>query len=927
MEQRNWVQAGQARLNDEIRGEKDIATLTCDVIACLADYVGAQVGALFLEENGRLKLRGRYAYRKHAALSEEFAWGEGLVGQAAADMKPILLSGVPEDYVVVGSALGQTAATNILVVPFLFDSQVTGVIELASLEPFSELHREFLSIVADAIAIGIVTAQARDQLKALLEETQRQAEELQAQQEELKTSNEELEEQTERLKASEERLKAQQEEMEVTNEELLEKNELLERQKREVEAARKAIQEKAEEVALASKYKSEFLSNMSHELRTPLNSLLILAQSLAQNKEGNLTEDQVESARIIYGGGNDLLNLINEILDLSKIEAGRMEFRLGAVPVAELAHGVQSAFRHVAEEKGLCLAVNVEDGSPVELSTDRQRLEQILRNLVSNAIKFTEEGSVTVAFGRPAPDTDLSRSGLSASDCLAVEVKDTGIGISPEQQKIIFEAFQQADTGTSRKYGGTGLGLSISRELARLLGGEIRLESEPDQGSVFSLYLPVTAKVPQSPKGERGTNDRDVQIFSRAGQSPVADSHPQISDDRENLADSDKTILVIEDDAGFAKVLCDKCHDRGFKCLAAPTGEAGLELAARHVPDGMILDMHLPGMDGWGVLDALKDDIRTRHIPVHIVSAEEATTESLRRGAIGHATKPLDEEQLERAFKKIEQTSAEDTKRVLIVEDDEGIRRSVKHLIEGRDVTVDEAATGKQAIEALRSTKYGCLILDLELPDMGGGEILRKMVAEGAELPPIIVHTARDLTEEQEMDLREHAESIVIKDVRSQERLLDEVSLFLHRVVGRMPEKKKQVIRNLHETEVLLNGKKVLIVDDDMRTSFAVSRLLSERGMIPVKAKSGEQALQVLATEPGVDLVLMDIMMPVMDGYETMKRIREQDEFRKLPIIALTAKAMPQDRRKCIDAGADDYLSKPIDQQRLISMMRVWLYR
>jgi CheY-like chemotaxis protein/signal transduction histidine kinase len=723
-------------------------------------------------------------------------------------------------------------------------------------------------------------------------------------------------------------------------------------------------------VALASKYKSQFLANMSHELRTPLNSLLLLAQGLAENKDGNLTDEQAESAKVIHDGGYELLTMINDILDLSKIEAGRIDLHIDEITVSDIAEGVRASFHPMCQEKGLSLEVLVNEDTPSEITTDRKRVEQILRNLVSNAVKFTEKGGVSVIFGqlslvnghqsaegndqwpmtsdaeqseandaaKPPMTTDGPMGQMTNDRWLSITVKDTGIGMTPEDQKKIFEAFQQANGGTARKYGGTGLGLSIARELASLLGGEIQLKSEPGRGSTFSLYLPIQSgaleRGAQTAEGGRKTAEGAFRNSEfRVPRSKTVSRFPfrapsSVPDDRESLEKGDRAILVIEDDPKFARLLCDKCHDRGFKCLAAPTGEAGLDLVSKYLPHGVILDIRLPGMDGWTVLGTLKDDIRTRHIPVHVISVEEETTKSLQKGAIAHVTKPLNQEELENAFKRIEETLKERTKRVLLVEDEAEIRRSVKQLIGNGDVKVDEVATGEQAIEALRGTRYGCLILDLGLPDMNGGELLRRVRSEGIELPPVIIHTARDLTEQEEMDLREHAESIVIKDVRSQERLLDEVSLFLHRMVEKMPEKKKQVIQNLYETDVLLKDKKVLVVDDDMRTTFALSRILSERGMKPLKAGNGEQALQVLEQEPDVDLVLMDIMMPVMDGYEAIRRIRSAErETRKIPIIALTAKAMPEDRKTCIEAGANDYLSKPVDQERLISMMRVWLYR
>jgi signal transduction histidine kinase/DNA-binding response OmpR family regulator/HAMP domain-containing protein len=925
----DWLKTGIARLNEVMRGDPDVATLSAKVIAEMAQYLGAQVGALYTMGNSQhpsLSLTGSYAYRARKNLSNVFKLGEGLVGQAALEKQQILIKNIPDDYIRVTSGLGEGLPRFICVTPFLYEDRIKGVVELGTFNDVSEQEMEYLAQAMPALATAVESAHARTQLAAAFEESQRFGQELQVQQEELRAANEELEEQTKRLQESEEALKAQQEELRVINEELEEKNELLGRQKQEVEAARSQIQEKAEEVAMASKYKSEFLANMSHELRTPLNSLLLLAQNLAQNKAGNLTEEQVESVRVIHESGSDLLSLINEILDLSKIEAGRMDLRMTAGSVSDLCDGIRAAFGHVAREKGLALEIDVEPETPDEFTTDIKRAVQVIRNLISNAIKFTEEGHVAVTFGRPAAGVDLSRSGLDPAQTLKIEVRDTGIGVAQRDHKRIFEAFQQSDGGTARKYSGTGLGLSISRELAHLLGGEIQLRSEPGLGSTFTFYFPI---VPQAGRNNRPAPLKEAP-YNLPGDEPgrrMAAQEPQLPDDRNEIAKGDHVILVIEDDPKFAKVLYDTCHERRFKCLIALTGETGLRLSAQHLPDGIVLDIRMPGMDGWAVLDALKNDMRTRHIPVHVISVEEAGTESLRKGAVGHATKPLTREELEGAFEKLEQISAEKKKRVLLVEDDEKMRRTVKLLIGDGDVKVDEAATGDEALQAMRTTRYGCLVLDLGLPDINGIELLARMEREGLTLPPVIVHTSRDLTEQEEFDLRGHAESIVIKDVRSQERLLDEVSLFLHRVVGKMPEKKKQMIRSLHETDALLKEKKVLIVDDDMRTTFAVSRLLTEHGVIALKAGNGKQALEALAREPDVDLVLMDIMMPLMDGYETMQQIRRQDRFRRLPIIALTAKAMPDDRLKCIEAGASDYLPKPVDQDRLVSMMRVWLYR
>ena len=995
VDKQSWLQTGLARLNDVMRGGQDIIELSGKVITELTTRLNAQIGAFYVisteledKEKSKIKnqkskiakLTGSYAFTKRKNLSHEFRLGEGLVGQAALEKQRILLRNVPADYMQVNSSIVQGTPRFVCVAPFLFEDEVRGVVEIGSVHEITDRQLEYLDQALTAVAVAVQTAQSRTELSKALSDSRALSEELQAQQEELKASNEELEGQTQRLKQSEERLRVQQEELQVTNEELEEKGELLERRNKEIE-------EKAEELALASKYKSEFLANMSHELRTPLNSLLLLAQGLAQNKTGNLSKEQVESAQIIYDGGNDLLNLINEILDLSKIEAGRMELHLGTVRVSDLAEGVQAAFKHMAEQKKLSLDVKVTEDAPTEITSDRQRIDQVIRNLMSNAIKFTDQGGVSVIFDCRLPIADRhlesrnqkseirnvrvaenkseqrvgvqdaewqksdreianQKSKIKNQKCLALSVTDTGIGIAPEQRRIIFEAFQQADGGTSRKYGGTGLGLSITRELANLLGGEVRLESEPGKGSTFTLYLPLDVSAERKATGETapveftgdgtgtagGVSEETVAV-PVSGQGTLSEEARRkadalrIEDDRAELASDDRTILVIEDDPRFSRLLLQKCHEKDFKCLAAPTGEEGLELAAKHLPSAVLLDIRLPGMDGWAVLSALKDDTRTRHIPVHVVSVEGDSTEARSKGAVGHAPKPLNMEALEETFQTFERVSAGKTRRVLVVEDDPAIRRETVRLIADADVAVDEAGSGAEAMEAVRATTYDCMVLDLGLPDMDGNELLRRLSRDGVDLPPVIVNTARDLTRAEETDLREHAGSIVIKDVRSQERLLDEVSLFLHRVVSQMPETKRRIIRDLHDTDSLLQGRKVLVVDDDMRTTFAMSRFLADRGMKPLKAENGERALRLLKEHPDVSLVLMDIMMPVMDGYECMKQIRAQERFRKLPIICLTAKAMPEDRQKCLEAGANDYMPKPVDEERLVSMMRVWLCR
>ncbi|MBT3381246.1 MAG: response regulator [Lentisphaerae bacterium] len=941
-QRQDWLKAGIAQLSDIMRGDPDIIELSGRAIAEITTYLGAQVGAFYVldpdRDNGVLSLIGSYAYNRRKDLSNEFRLGEGLAGQAALEKQRIILRNVPDDYMQITSTLVEGVPRSVCVSPFLAADRVRGVIEIGSLHETTDLQLEYLDQALAAVAVAVQTAQGRTKLTAALKESRALSEELQAQQEELRSANEELEEQTTQLRSSEEKLQAQQEELQVTNEELEEHNRALERQKREIEEANQAlertrrdIETKAEELALASKYKSEFLANMSHELRTPLNSLLILSRDLADNRDSNLTADQVESANVIYSSGNDLLGLINEILDLSKIEAGRMELQAEEIAVQDLADDVQRAFRHMAEDKGLELRVEIGE-VPATIRSDRGRLDQILRNLLSNAIKFTEQGSVSVTFGQAQAEGCLSQGDLRTEGAMAITVQDTGIGIPAAKRDVVFEAFQQVDGSTARKYGGTGLGLSISRELAGLLGGEIQLESEEGRGSTFTLCLPLDCGGTDRGAARSGSDCTSDVTEAEEVSTPTTGAEPGqpvlVPDDRESLQDNDTVILVIEDDRYFAKLLHDRCHERGHKCLIAGTGEDGLALAEEHGPAAIILDLRLPGIDGWNVLDLLKDSPRTRHIPVHIMSGDDIDTEVLRKGAIGYLAKPARHEELEEAFGRIEGVIERTVKALLVVEDDGNLRRSIIKLVGDTDVKSDGVATGGEAIAKLKSGEYDCMVLDLSLPDMTGFDLLRQVKAmEDIVAPPAIVYTGRELTREEEKELHEHAESIIVKGVRSEERLLDEVSLFLHRVVGQLPKGKRQMILDLHDADKLLRDKRILIVDDDMRSMFALSKALTRKGMQVLKAEDGEGALALLGKEPGVDLVLMDIMMPGMDGHETTRRIRAQQSFQQLPIIALTAKAMKEDREKCIAAGANDYLPKPVEIERLLSMMRVWLYR
>ncbi len=930
-EARDWFKTGQNELNRAMQGDQDEQSLARNVIGCLAKYLGAQVGVLYLfdEKNTELRLTGSYAFTKRKGLGDVIHIGEGIAGQAAFEKELISVTDIPSDYLRISSALGDTAPRNITALPFLYEGRLLGVIELGSFREFDDRVIAFLADSAENIAVGFNSALADRKIKYLLQESRQQAEELQTQQEELKAANEELTAQAEALKISETRLIEQQEELQATNDELEQKARFLAKQKAEIaeknrhlEASQLAVRQKADALESAGKYKSEFLANMSHELRTPLNSMLILARGLADNESGNLSEDETQAAKIIYKGGNDLLKLINEILDLSKIEAGKMSINIDAVPLAGLVENVRTGFERMADEKGLKLECRTDDTLPETIQTDQLRLEQIIRNFMSNAVKFTEKGSVT--FSVQQPESDLFQITAGQQNIIAISVSDTGIGIPKDKQSDIFEAFQQADGGTARKYGGTGLGLAISRELARLLGGEIRLKSEPGKGSIFTLCLPI------APGAGNPGRINPVSSVSEAADPNVASAvMPQVPDDRDSLGKEDKVILIIEDDPNFAKILLNRCHEKNFKGLISASGEEGLTLAEKHRPEAVILDIRLPGMDGWAVLDRLKANPDTRHIPVHLMSAENASPDALKKGAVGFLTKPVQKEELDAAFRKLETFIAKEIKDLLIVEDDENMRKSIRQLIAaGQDVNITEAGTGKEAFGALRNRTFDCMVLDLGLPDMTGFELLDRLEQDKTvSIPPVIVYTARELSAEEDEQLRRYSETIIVKGVRSQDRLLDETSLFLHRMVSNMPQEKRKIIARLSDKDSMFRDKKILLADDDMRNVFALSKILRERGMKVLKAEDGTKALSLLDNYPETDLVLMDIMMPVMDGYEAMKKIREQNRFRKLPVIALTAKAMQGDRAKCIAAGASDYLTKPVDTERLLSMMRVWLSR
>jgi CheY-like chemotaxis protein/signal transduction histidine kinase len=830
--------------------------------------------------------------------------GESLIGQCALEKRRMLLHDLPPETVPVGSGLFRTIPRNVIVLPILFEDEVKAVIELASLSAFTPSHLAFLEQLTASIGIVLNSIEATMQTEALLVQSQQLAAELQTQQRELQQTNEALAQ------------KAQQ---------LAEQNAEVERKNQEIEQARRALEEKATELALTSKYKSEFLANMSHELRTPLNSILILGQQLGDNTEGNLSIKQVEFARTIHGAGTDLLNLITDILDLSKIESGTVTVVAEEVLVASVIDGVARPFRHEAESRKLQLDVDIEVTLASTMTTDAKRLQQVLKNLLSNAFKFTETGGVKLSVARVERGWSFDHPVLNrAGAVLAFEVRDSGIGIPPEKQRIIFEAFQQADAGTSRKYGGTGLGLAISRELANLLGGEIQLRSTPGLGSTFTLYLPQTYAGAEA--GEAAAARAEAKSFPvlSVAERPVE----KIPDDRAVLAPGDAVLLIVEDDPAYARIVVDQAREKGFKVLVAMRGGEALALAREFHPTAISLDVFLPDMLGWTVLSQLKQDPALRHIPVQIVTLDEDRQHGLARGAFSFLPKPTTTEGLDEALVRLKNYAKPRSRRLLVVEDNEAEQISIAELLGHNDVEIDLVGSGKAALEAMRAQSYDCAVLDLRLPDMSGFQVLEHVRDDKALADvPVVVFTGKELTPEEDARLHTLARSVVVKGVESPERLLDETALFLHRILTDLPPEKQLMLDRLHRSDDDLVGKTVLVVDDDVRNIFALSSVLERRGMNVLTAGTGHEAIEMLEERSDVAIVLMDIMMPEMDGYQTMQAIRRKPVQRRLPIIALTAKAMKGDREKCLDAGASDYLAKPVNTEQLLSALRMWLHR
>ena len=960
-----------SELGDRMRGDMTLQQLGNNMLTYLVPTMEAQVGAFYSFDDATetLTLNSSYALQRRKNLANEFALGESLVGQCALEKKQILLTSVPEDYISITSATGAAVPRNVVVTPILHEDELKGVIEIASFRQMDDDDLAFLEQGVNIVAVAVHTAHSRVRLAEMLERTQAQAKELedqkealarvnedleeqamelsasesrlQQQQEELRAINEELEAQTQALRASEESLQAQQEELRVTNEELEAQTKLLQEQKQEMAEKNEALeilqtelQDKIKELELSSKYKSEFLSTMSHELRTPLNSILILSNALAQNKRGNLEEKQVEHAQVIHSAGSDLLSLINDILDISKIEEGKMDVIIDDIETAELAEHFRKHFSHIAESRGLYFKVEVGDSVPERIYTDRQRMEQVIKNLLSNAMKFTEEGGVTVRIDMPT-EAEIPNRALPEGETVRFSVIDTGIGIPEEKQKLIFEAFQQADGTTSRKYGGTGLGLTISRELSRLLGGDVGLTSDgAGKGACFMLFLPVGSA--EDVYRDDAATPEQMHATSAAAAMAAASATsaaPRTATDgpgasaEENFVVREKTVLIIEDDIAFASVLVDLASDYGLEAHVCEDGETGLEYASHYRPSAIILDIGLPGMDGWEVMERLKADPRTKDIPVHFLSGKDERKKALELGAIDFLTKPVNQDQISAAFSKIEKAIEGNVRRMLVVEDSELQHEGIRELFSEKGVEITPVHSGAEALEALRENVYVCMILDLSLPDMNGAELLETINSDDAyDSVPVIIYTGKELTRDEEAKLRKYADRIILKTERSSERLLNEASLFLHWLESTLPGK-NQPDKMVEHRDDIFEGKKLLLVDDDMRNIYALSAQLEELGFDITIANNGKEAIATLEDSPEMDIVLMDIMMPEMDGYEAMSLIREQDRFKKLPMLALTAKAMKDDRAKCIEAGANDYCSKPIDMAKLTSLMRVWLHK
>ncbi len=951
LESEDWLKGGIARFDAMFQRQRDPVVLCNQVLTELATLVDAQSLALYriadTAGGGGLTLCA-----SHAAVSppDRFARGEGLPGQCYASRSRIHIRNTPPDYLRVSSALGSAHPADVLVEPVLFEGSPKAVLEIASLRTFTPLQLELIARLAAGLGVTLHTIEGALRTEELLRKSQALATQLEQQSATLAAKNNELEAQADRLRTSEQLLQEQQveltqtneeleqsnEELQQSNEEMAEKSNLLAEQKRAleksnaaIEQARAELQEQARQLAVTSKYKSDFLATMSHELRTPLNSLLILARLLGENSDGNLTAKQIQFAQTIESSGADLLEMINQILDLAKIESGKVDLQVDEIRLPELQRSIEQQFRHLADEKKLAFGVSLDPALPPAMRTDSRRLQQVLKNLLSNAFKFTEHGSVNVDIRRATKGWPQSATSLErASSVIAFAVSDTGIGIPKEKQQLVFESFQQADAGTSRRFGGTGLGLSISREIAQLLGGVLRLESEPDKGSTFTLYIPAEIEAQERPAPEIETPAAPPSPAESVESLPVAKDELGIVDDRESIGPDDRVFLVIEDDPRFASILLDFVREKNFKAIVAGSARTGLALAQHFRPVAITLDLRLADEDGWLVLDRLKHDERTRHIPVHVISVEPARHRGLKLGAVSYLQKPVTKEAIAEILQQTVDFIERPVKRLLVVEDDPVQRDTIRELIGNGDVKTITVGNAAEALAALAKERFDCVVMDLMLPDKTGVDLIREINdLHGLQAPPVIVYTGKELTPAEETELRSLSESIIVKDARSPERLLDETALFLHRVQSKLPEAKRRMLETVRKQDSVLNGRRVLVVDDDVRNIFALTARLEAYGMIVRFAESGQGALNALEEDPACDVVLMDVMMPEMDGYEAIRRLRKDSRFARLPIISVTAKAMKGDRDRCIEAGASDYITKPVDTEKLISLLRVWLYR
>ena len=924
LQEQAWLRTGQTELAAYTSGQLALPQLGRQVLDFLANRLDVAVATLYVvDEDGSLRRTAVYGFNDQGIKDKQvFKLGEGLVGETAREKRLKHIRQVPDNYLTVTSSLGRGAPLELVLTPVNNEGAVNGVIELGFTHPVSSRARELLTLIAANVGTSLEAALYRQRLQNVLEETQQLNEELEVQQEELRTANEELGEQSRVLEQSQAHLEEQKAALEQSNEQLAVQALSLDQKNMAIVQAHAQLEARAEELQRASRYKSEFLANMSHELRTPLNSSLILSKLLSDNSGGNLTPEQVTFAQTIYSAGNDLLTLINDILDISKVEAGKLELTPEAVPFEELLSSMKMLFGAQAQQKKLVFDVKLAPDAPPSFVSDRQRLEQILKNLLSNAIKFTDAGTVAL---------HVSTDGAGN---VRFQVQDTGIGIAEDQQHKIFDAFHQADGTTSRRYGGTGLGLSISRDLAALLGGSIELASTPGQGSTFTLVLPQS--MPERPaEAAPAAPSAAPQPPSRTAAAPKAAPAakpvplPTFRDDRDSAPagkTGQRSVLVIEDEPSFAGILFDLAHEMQYRCLVAHGADEGLRLAEEFLPDAILLDMGLPDRPGLLVLQQLKENPLTRHIPVHIVSGNDQVQEAMQLGAIGYATKPRTRDQLKEVFRKLESKFTQQMKRILLVEDDERQRESVVHLISDDDVEITAVALGEQALELLKTQIFDCMIIDLKLPDIQGNELLERMEHEElCSFPPVIVYTGRNLSREEEADLMKYSRSIIIKGARSPERLLDEVTLFLHKVESELSSERQGMLQQVRSRERVFEGRKILLVDDDVRNIFALTNALEQKGVVVEIGRNGFEAISKLNSVDDIDLVLMDVMMPGMDGLEATRLIRADGRYAKLPIIAITAKAMKNDQEECLQAGASDYLAKPIDLDRLYSLLRVWM--